>query len=157
VLRGELPHLSGELAAFLIQRYRLPQPRTMLGPQLIDVATAALDVSDGLVADLRHICEVSKLSAIIDSPRVPLSGRGALAADPRLLNPVLAGGDVSEILFTAAPRAAETMAELSRSSGVPIMQIARMIGPSEKAGYELCVLDRDGQPVSLVCEGWTHF
>lgn len=101
---------------------------------------------------------IARYCAIIDSPRLPLSeaGRGALAADPKLLNTILAGGDDYEILFTAAPAAAETIAELARSSGVPITQIGRMIAPSEKAGYAVCVLDPDGQPVSLVSEGWTH-
>lgn len=159
VLRGTLPGLSGELAAVLIDRYRLPQPRAILGPQLIGVATAALDISDGLVADLRHICEASTLSAIIDSPIVPLSeaGRAALAADPKLLNTVLTGGDDYEILFTAAPAAAGTIAELSRSSGVPITQIGRMIAPSAERGCELCVLGPDAQPLTLLSEGWTHF
>ena len=64
VLRAALPVLDGAAAAFLVDRYRLPQPRVVLGPALIGTATAGLDVSDGLVADLLHICAVSGLSPL---------------------------------------------------------------------------------------------
>ena len=73
VLRGRLPELDTASAGFLVDRYRLPLPRVTVGPQLIGLATAALDVSDGLIADLGHICEVSDLTAIVEAPRVPLS------------------------------------------------------------------------------------
>jgi thiamine-monophosphate kinase len=159
VLRGRLPELSTEPAAFLIDRYRLPQPRATLGPRLIGVATAALDISDGLVADLRHLCDVSMLSAIIDSPGVPLSDAAlaALAADPSMLTTVLTGGDDYEILFTAAPAEAGAIAELARTSGVPITLIGRMIAPSGEARCDVRVLGSDAQPMTLVSEGWTHF
>ena len=65
VLQGALPALECTAAEFLLNRYRLPQPRVALGPELIGLATAGIDVSDGLVADLRHICSVSRLDAII--------------------------------------------------------------------------------------------
>ena len=62
-----------EHAAFFVDPHRLPRPRSNLGPQLIGVAWASVDVSDGLVADPRHICEVSKPGAIIEASRVRLS------------------------------------------------------------------------------------
>jgi thiamine-monophosphate kinase len=73
VLRATPSTLDAASTTFLIDRYRLPEPRVALGPQLIGIATAGLDVSDGLVADLRHLCEVSRLSTIIEARSVPLS------------------------------------------------------------------------------------
>jgi len=159
VLRGELAELDAVSAAFLIDRYRVPQPRVTVGPELIGVGSAAIDVSDGVVADLRHICEVSELSAIIETLHLPLSGaaRAAIAGDPRLLAAVLGGGDDYEIVFAASTLAADVIADLSRSSGVPIAQIGRMVAPPADADYEVCVIGRDGQRMILASEGWAHF
>jgi thiamine-monophosphate kinase len=159
VLQGDLPGLDSASAGFLVDRYRLPRPRVALGPHLIGIATAALDVSDGLVADLRHICEVSNLAAIIDAPCVPLSAaaRFAIAANPALFQTVLTGGDDYEILFTASPAAVDEIAALSRSLGVPIMPIGHMVMSSERDQSPVAVLDDAGLPLALASEGWTHF
>lgn len=159
VLRGKVAGLDMARAAFLVDRYRLPQPRVTTGPELIGIASAAIDVSDGLVADLRHICEVSELSAIIEAPRVPLSdaARGVLAVDPQLLATVLTGGDDYEILFAAPPAATDAISELSRSSGVPIARIGRMVATPANAGYEMRIIGPDGHRMILASEGWTHF
>jgi thiamine-monophosphate kinase len=159
VLQGTLGDINTDQTAFVVGRYRLPQPRVRLGPQLIGIASAALDVSDGLVADLRHICEVSNLAAIVEAPSVPLSGAAlaVLATHPELLSTMLTGGDDYEILFTAPPAAASAIAELSRSTGVRITQIGRMVTPAVAAEHKLCVLDAHGRPLALTSEGWTHF
>ena len=60
---------------FLIRRYRLPEPRVAFGQRLRGVATAAIDVSDGLLADLGHIADVSKVRVVVELSRVPLSNR----------------------------------------------------------------------------------
>lgn len=95
VLHGALQGLDVASAAHLVDRYRLPLPRVMLGPQLVGIATASIDVSDGLIADLRQICEVSKLSTVIEAPCIPLSpaARAALAIKPELFTTALTGGD----------------------------------------------------------------
>jgi thiamine-monophosphate kinase len=159
VLRAELPALDAASAAFLLDRYRLPQPRVALGPRLIGVASAAIDVSDGLVADLHHISTVSRLSAIIEARSVPLSpaARAAIACDPRRFATALTGGDDYEIILTAPPTAAVRIAELSRSSGVPITPIGRMAPTTEAAQPRVVVLDERGQPLAFAAEGWTHF
>ena len=109
VLRGRLPQLDAASAGFLVDHYHLPQPRVTVGPQLIGLATAALDVSDGLIADLGHICEVSDLAAIVEAGRVPLSqaARAAIETAPgHGLATALTGGDDYEILLTAPPAVA---------------------------------------------------
>jgi thiamine-monophosphate kinase len=159
VLRGTLPNLDANAASALVDRYRLPRPRVTLGPRLIGLASAAIDVSDGLLADLRHICEVSDLAAVIEECRVPLSraAQAALSISPERIATVLAGGDDYEILFTAAPTAAGELTELSRRLDVPITAIGRMESPSGGNRNQIRVLDESGLPRAFARGGWTHF
>jgi thiamine-monophosphate kinase len=158
-LRGILPTLAPTSAASLVDRYRQPQPRVRLGPQLIGLATSAIDVSDGLVADLRHICTVSRLSAVIESSSVPLSpaAREAIRHDPRHLETALTGGDDYEILFTAPATSAARLTELSRACDVAITSIGRMAIPSHVGRPDVVVLDDLGRPLRFASEGWSHF
>jgi len=123
------------------------------------MATAGLDVSDGLVADLHHLCDVSNLAATIESRRVPLSSaaRAALAAHPELFSTILTGGDDYEIVFTASPKQKAAIAGLSRSSGVPITPIGVMAQCSEDAQSAVSVIDDRNRPLVFASEGWTHF
>ena len=157
--RGGLPELDAASAGFLVDRYRLPLPRVTIGPRLVGLATAALDVSDGLIADLGHVCEVSDLTAIIEAPRVPLSpaARMAVTTAPERRATVLTGGDDYEILFTASQAAAAELAELSRALGVAITAIGHMLAPSASAEKRVTVVDIGGRPLSFASEGWRHF
>jgi thiamine-monophosphate kinase len=102
---------------------------------LSGIATAALDVSDGLVADLRHICEVSRIDAIIEAPLVPLStvAREAIAGRRERLATALTGGDDYEILFTAPPTAAGRIDDLAQELAISITAIGQMVAPSGAA------------------------
>ena len=155
-LRGRL---SGLEASFLVERYRLPQPRVELGPRLMGVANAAIDVSDGLVADLGHICEVSGLAATIEAASVPLSGsaRQALAHADACIDALLTGGDDYEILFTTGAERASVIAALAEDAGVPITAIGRMHALQPGGEPRVAVLDASGNPLSLPRTGWTHF
>lgn len=152
--RGKLRSLKPKQRNYLIGRYRLPQPRVTLGPRLLGIATAAIDISDGLVADLGHVCETSKLAAVIDETLLPLSAAAtaALAARPQLIVPILTGGDDYEILFTAPSSAAAAIERLAAASGVPMTRIGRM-----EAGKGVSVLDAQGRRRKLAQGGWTHF
>lgn len=159
MLRGALRSLDAASAAFLVDRYRLPQPRVRLGPLLIDIASAALDISDGLVADLRHICTVSRLSAVVEAESVPLSAaaRAAIDGNPERLAAALTGGDDYEILFTAPASAAARICELARLLNTPITPIGCMKALRRGAQSEVMVLDNVGRPLSFATDGWTHF
>lgn len=159
VLQGTLPALESSSADMLRDRYRLPQPRVALGPELIGLASASIDISDGLVADLRHLCEVSGLEAIVEAESVPLSraARAVIASDPRLLAIALTGGDDYEILFTAPPSASLRIGELSQALGIPIKPIGRMANPHPVARSKVLVLAGSGQPLTFASEGWCHF
>ena len=132
----------------LVGRYLLPQPRLALGRALVGRASAALDVSDGLVADLGHIAETSAVRIVVQAERVPLSSaaRAALAAESRLIETVLTGGDDYELAFASPELLPEAIA------GVPVTCIGRV-----EAGSGVAVLDRQGRPVTLSAGGYRHF
>lgn len=151
--RGELAGLEPEVVAALASRYHLPEPRLALGEALAGVAHAAMDVSDGVIGDLGHICMESRVGARIEAARIPLSaaGRAAVARDPSLLPVALAGGDDYELLFTAGEEAADALAAVSERLALPLTPIGRIV-----AGEGVTVLDPAGQPVAGLA-GWTHF
>ena len=136
--------------AFLIERYRLPQPRLALGEALRGIASAAIDVSDGLVADLGHVLEVSGVGAELRADALPLS---AAARDlPGARDAALAGGDDYELLFTAAPERQAGIAALARQLGIPLTRIGAI-----RAGSDLRILDASGQAIVPPSKGWQHF
>jgi thiamine-monophosphate kinase len=159
VLRGQMANLDTNAADFLLDRYRLPRPRVRLGPRLIGIANAAVDVSDGLLADLGHLCEASELAAVIEAPQVPLStaARAVLTAHSGHITTILTGGDDYEILFTAPPEAVNELAELSRAFDVPITAVGRMRAPSIGEHSQITVLDESLEPLVFDRSGWTHF
>lgn len=159
ILRGELQVSKSQVTNALITRYQLPLPRVKIGPQLLNIATATIDISDGLIADLQHICDVSALAAIIESDNVPLSAdaKQSIAIDDALFYAALTGGDDYEILFTAPPGKVKDINRLSQSTGVPITDIGYMKEALHKNGNRVALLNSDGAPLQLGHKGWTHF
>jgi thiamine-monophosphate kinase len=153
-VRGELAELDSDMGQALAGRYHRPTPRIELGCRLVGLAHAALDVSDGLVADMGHICKESRVGATIEAARVPLSlaGGAAVAADPSLLVVALTGGDDYELLFTAPPATADALARLSGDLKVPVTAIGRV-----DAGAGVRIIDETGHDLSLGADGYRHF
>jgi thiamine-monophosphate kinase len=138
------------------RRLDLPTPRVALGIALRGVARAAIDVSDGLVADLGHICERSGLAAEVELERVPASPVMKRCPDARLaLNALLAGGDDYELCFTAPAASRARVERAARSVGVPVARIGRMKRPGGE-GACVTVLSA-GRPVKLARAGYDHF
>jgi thiamine-monophosphate kinase len=154
VLRDELVQLDAPARNFLAGRYRLPQPRLKLGQGLAGLAHATIDISDGLVADLGHICDVSAVGATIEAALVPLSPalRLALKAEPSLLVAALTGGDDYELLFTAPPQAAPGLAALAADCQVALTRIG-VIEP----GRGVSVVDSAGAALDIAQGGYRHF
>lgn len=146
ILRGLA--VTEEEALALVDRYRTPRPRLELGRALRGLATAAIDVSDGLVADLGHILETSRVGAIVDASLLPLSaaGRGI----PGAREAALGGGDDYELLFTAPAERRADISALRLDHGLTRIG-AVQIGPG------LDIQDADGRPVLLDHKGWRHF
>ena len=120
--------LSEAATTHLEQRYLLPQPRNPLAAAVLQYASAAIDVSDGLAGDLAKLCAASSVAADIDVARVPLSdaARAALVADPALLETVLTGGDDYEIALTLAPDKLAHFQEAARAAGLAVTEIGRV-------------------------------
>ena len=159
-LIGALPALADELRDSLIERYRVPQPRVALGQRLVGLAHAVADISDGLVADLEHICTASRLSATLQATRIPLSAatEAAVAADPGLLKSVLTGGDDYELVFTTSSDAAGAIETISRDLGLRLTDVGRM-GATKSAndGLQVRVVDSDGCQMDVGRGGYQHF
>ncbi len=154
VLKGAAGEVAAEHAAALVDRYRLPRPRTALGPSLVGLATAAVDVSDGLCADLGHLCAASGVAAEVEAARLPLSAaaRALVAARPEALMTVLTGGDDYELLFTVPPEREAEVAALAARLDVGLTRIGH-IG----AGSGVSIADAQGRPVVPGEAGYRHF
>jgi thiamine-monophosphate kinase len=154
VLRGGYEELAPEHRAALAARFQLPDPRVELGPRLAGIAHAMIDVSDGLLADLGHICETSVAAATVEMNRLPLSlaAQAVVDAAPALHALLATGGDDYELLFAAPPEASDEIAALSQSLALPITEIGAIA-----AGEGVRLLDADGAPIEVESAGWRHF
>ncbi len=155
-LRGHLPDLAEVHHLELIDSYQLPEPRLALGQVLLSekLASAAMDVSDGLLADVGHIAEASGLKAIIWEAQVPLSvaAEAAISVNPDLRDLPFCGGDDYEILFTAEPAKRALIEAQAEALKLPITRIGRM-----DSGSGVEVLTPDQRPRTFAQEGWVHF
>jgi thiamine-monophosphate kinase len=143
--------LGGEPAAFLTHRFLRPRPRIELGRQLRTAATAAMDVSDGLLTDLKKLCAASGVGAQLNVDLLPESAamRELFEADDGLQY-ALAGGDDYELLFTLpSERAAAVLSTLQ------LQQRVTQIGVITDATDVVCL--RNGQPFRIKRTGYDHF
>ena len=141
-IQGQLTGLPRSDSDFLADRYRLPRPRLALGKRLRGLVHATMDISDGLVGDLGHICDASHVGATIEIGRVPLSNaaRAAISIAPSWIETVIGGGDDYELLFTAPPAYEDALTSLGSTIGVPVTRIGgidstrtvRVIGPDDR-------------------------
>ena len=161
VLRDRLPSASEADRAFLADRYRLPRPRTTLGPLLSGVVHAALDVSDGLVADLTHMCEASGLAATIRAADVPLSGAAAamLVAEADVtFATLLTGGDDYELLLAVPAEEEDAFLAIAAGAGVPVALIGHLEERANRAPETLVrLVDAEGEPIAVPHQGFRHF
>lgn len=146
VARGRLADPTGHL----LDRYRLPQPR--LGLSISGIAGAAMDISDGLVQDLEHLCRAGSLAAEIEAVRVPLSAP-ARAAGPDWLPACLTGGDDYELLMAVPPARAAALQQAARVAGIPVTRIGHFRSGSPR----VIVRDPSGTPIPIGAGGWSHF
>jgi len=134
----------------LLGRYRLPQPR--VGLAIAGIASAGMDVSDGLVQDLGHICRAGGLTAEIDAARVPLSD-AARQAGPDWLATCLTGGDDYELLLAVPPEREAALQAAARQAGMAVTRI----GHFRPGPPRVMVTGPDGKPLALARGGWSHF
>ncbi|WP_374267024.1 thiamine-phosphate kinase [Zoogloea sp.] len=151
-LRGEVRLADAHLADCLDALHR-PQPRVALGLALRGLASAMLDVSDGLLGDLGHILELSQVGATLDEAALPLAPLVAACADPaRALKACTSGGDDYELLFTAPAARRGDVTALSTRLGLPLHCIGTIA-----AAPGLHLRTDSGRLHDLAARGYDHF
>lgn len=153
ILNGEAKGPRNENDS-LVARYRLPTPRLALGRALRGLASASLDVSDGLIADLGHIAAVSKVRIAVEAAAIPRSA--ALSAlwgeSAEAIARAATSGDDYELAFTAPASAREAIQAAAAAASVPVTEIGHV-----EAGEGVHLLDETGVELSILRSGWTHF
>lgn len=148
--------LDASALAVLRQRLEWPEPRVALGERLRGMASAALDVSDGLTGDLAHILAASQVGAVVELSLVPRApALAALLASelrPLALECLLAGGDDYELCFTAPPAARPRLARLALELDLPLTRIGTVT-----AAPGLRVHDEAGAPLASLPQAFDHF
>ena len=157
VLKGKIAGegLDTSTRDFLIQRYRVPQPRNALGLAIREHANAAMDVSDGLAGDLTKLCVASGVSAAIGLAAVPLSAptRALLANGSADIEAAVSGGDDYEVLCTVPENRWDSFVAAARKADVPVSAIGRIEAGAAPPRF----LDAAGQPIMLKRLSYSHF
>jgi thiamine-monophosphate kinase len=137
----------------LRERLDRPTPRLALGRALAGVARAAIDVSDGLFADLGHVCVGSGVGAVVDVDALPASDalREEFGGDARR-HLQAAGGDDYELCFTAPIASRDAIETIARNVGVPVTRIGSIV-----EGSGVRAVDASGQAWHPASAGWSHF
>ena len=151
MLKKNLTFKSGVTSA-LRKAFLKPYPRIAEGQLLVKHGViAAIDISDGLLADLGHVCRASQVSARIRVDLVPVAPEVRANFDDRALELALAGGEDYELLFTGS---SEIINSVRKAASCPVTVIGEIL--AGKAG-ELNLVDSNGESVSLPSTGWDHF
>jgi thiamine-monophosphate kinase len=149
--RGEVP------ASFLAARHHDPTARTVLGRSLAEarLPSAMIDVSDGVLADLGHLLEASRVGALLEEEALPLSAlfREGLAADPSRIELAWSGGEDYELLFTVRAGQKDALSALARRLNLPLTRIGTVTAGAEG----LSVRTGDGRLLHPAPAGFNHF
>lgn len=147
------PNKSG-FTDYLRYRYYLPQPRLTVGSRLTGKATACVDISDGLLQDLFHLCQNSAVGACLAVERVPLSlaATAAVKQTASWVETVITGGDDYELLFTAPPGAETFLQQLAITAVTPITEVGEIT-----VGNDVIVRDSTGKTLLFPSWGYQHF
>jgi len=154
VATGKLNQISEANKNYLRSRYFKPNPRTLLGPKLVGHVNSAIDISDGLIADLNHICETSNLGAKVQITDIPLSNaaKDVLSIKPDYIDLILGGGDDFELLFTADKSFKKIKKKLTRALDLNLTKIGSII-----SGDSIQIFDQYGKIYPLPKFGYAHF
>jgi thiamine-monophosphate kinase len=145
----QLPADHFELARRAME---MPQPRVALGRLLRGVASSAIDLSDGLTGDLRHVLRASAVGACVQFDALPRSALLAALPLPVQRTCLLHGGDDYELLFSAPPQQQAAVRDAGHQAGVPVSRIGHI-----EVGSSLRLVDSAGQPLEAPGAGFDHF
>ena len=144
---------SSKLNNKMVDKYLLPQPRISLGQGLSNIANSAIDISDGLLADLEHICDCSGVGALINRCEIPISEgvKQHIDKQDKLWDLVLAGGDDYELVFTANKKNRLKIRKIADKTGIMVTRVGEI---TRKKG--LVVLNDDGESIKIKHTGYKH-
>jgi thiamine-monophosphate kinase len=156
VLRGRLRVAPRQQRA-LEERLHEPTPRLALGTRLRRIARSAIDISDGLVADLGHICERSRVAARVNWEALPATPLvRSLAQSRRGAQALLAGGDDYELCFTAPARRRAAVIAAAAKARTPVAVVGTIVRPEPRQPL-VQVIDSIGKPLKVERKGYDHF
>jgi thiamine-monophosphate kinase len=141
-----------EYIEYLQQRFYRPVPRLAESALIRDIASSALDISDGLLADLQHICAASDLGAVIEVEKLPLSpALQSLNNLPLAYEWALSGGDDYELCFTVPPAKMPDIAMLIAQGKLHATLVGEMVAGSK------VICELEGEPFEITQSGYQHF
>jgi thiamine-monophosphate kinase len=149
ILRDGLAAGAAPERRVAIGRYRRPAPRLALGQSLRGLASACIDVSDGLIADLGHLAAQSSARMVIELAKVPLSPLADLCGGAEV---AVTAGDDYELLFTARPEDENRVAAAAAAGDAAVTRIGAVT-----VGDGVVAMDASGRPVPLPRPGYRHF
>ena len=152
IQEGTLRFSKKDEEDFLLRLHK-PNPRVELGEKLAGIANAAIDISDGLVADAWHVADESDVQIVIDFETIPTHRVvNSSRRDQNIKNCILGGGDDYELLFTANTDAAEQIGNIARELDLTLTRIGKV-----RSGSGVIVRD-DGEELTVSFQrGFDHF
>jgi len=152
--KGKNWKLSEPQRQHLLSRYFLPQPRNALAETVRTHASAAMDVSDGLVGDFAKLCRASGVAADIDVGRIPLSepAKAVISANPTALESALTGGDDYEIVCSVPADKSASFQSAAKTARVAVTEIGHI-----KAGEGARFLGSNGEALTFKRASFSHF
>ncbi len=151
MLNGKF-QFSPEATACFKKAFLRPSPRIAEGQLLVEQGVkTAIDISDGLIQDLSHICKASQVGARIEIDRIPVQPEVRANFGDRALELALSGGEDYELLFTGSTEAID---KIKKVASCPVAIIGEII--TDKTG-EITLVDKNGKPFNLAKTGWEHF
>lgn len=152
IITGEHQPANEGSARYLVQRYNRPTPRVALGLAIRNIASSAIDLSDGLAGDLSHILDASEVGAVIELDSLPLSEALISECDfDKAIQYALSSGDDYELCFTVPEDDIEQLEKALNSTGCVYQKVGRITGGSG------ITYTRDGNKVNLQMSGYSHF
>lgn len=145
---------GGDCPSDLQKAYQAPVPPCAFGQQLHGIASSSADISDGLVADARHIADASGVLIDLFQPKLPVgtSARAIINESPDLASKIWSGGDDYQILFTASESAEPEIQQIAQESKVLVTKIGVI-----KQGTGVQLLDHNQEIVQVTSGGYEHF
>ena len=136
----------------LSQAFSRPQPRLEEGRLLVkEGVRTAIDISDGLIADLHHLCQASAVGAVVEIEKLPIRDEVTRAFGKKSFEMALSGGEDYQLIFTAGP---EVIGKVQRSSAYPVTILGEIV--AQNAG-QIILINQEGKRVRPKVFGWDHF